>query len=87
MIETLWENKENKSKITKNYDGDIIFEMEDPIDHFKVISFNVGYLPPEKYNWFCRVVGNEFMTSIKGAASFSKKELQYQFKGLLGIDL
>ena len=86
-MEILHENKNNNSRIVKDYGGYILFEVDNPIGNFEIISFNVGYLPKEKYEWFCRVVGNEFNRTAIDSAKFAKKELQQQFKTLMGVVL
>lgn len=50
------------------------------------VSFNVDYLPSDKYEWFCSTVGKLFQTVACYSSLKAKKEVADQFKKLMGLE-
>jgi len=51
----------------------------------KYVAFNVDYLPPDKHQWFCEVVGRLFREVANHSSLKAKKEITNQFKKLFMI--
>ena len=49
------------------------------------IAFNVDYLPKEKEEWFCEVVGKQISNAVEICKDKAVKQLQSELRKNLGI--
>jgi hypothetical protein len=82
MEKTLYSDETNECVIV-NRNGSKIFRQNPTETTY--ISFNVNYLPEEKYEWFCDVVGRQIKETIKKVRSETASKFQSNFRKLAGL--